>query len=404
MEARSCPLLPRRSIKLIAAAIVLACLGLLAAHADDQGPPPEKLSFSGELDAGFMYDCLDVADKDRPTELKLGSTLTDGNVGFNARLLAFAPTVDTALTPSGTPLSLDYAYGTYLLYWTAFDQFMTAKVSVGDFANMTDYVLSYNSNGFNLWLQGNPIGGYIEGLTGGEIAISPMKTLTIAAFMPWDSSGDAKAMNDTIGKSDLNVSFSIPKALRINAGYGNSYNGDISGSLIQPKSGVNLAYLNVTLISVKNLTLGAEYGNYTNVSSDSSVENYVSGTANYTIPYEESGDSLNFSDDFFCFIPQSGTSVVQEYFSVNYTFSQLFSAADLVLDMDVNYANNYPQMDSTNANLLVASDRNITFNPWVKLILGVKGHILALGYAYNDDLDTAKTGFSEILLNATIYY
>ena len=44
---------------------------------------------------------------------------------------------------------------------------------MGDFADLTDYVLAYNSNGFASLTQGNPIGGYMEGLTGAELAFSP---------------------------------------------------------------------------------------------------------------------------------------------------------------------------------------------------------------------------------------
>ena len=197
---------------------------------------------------------------------------------------------------------------------------------------------------------------------------------------------------------------SCPKLNKINAGYGDSYNGDISGTLVQPNSGTNLAYLNVSLLNMTNLAIGAEYGNYTNVVSRSPVENYVSGTISYTVPFEESGNSLNFADDLFYFIPVSGTSVIQEYFTTAYTFSQVFSGADVILDVDVNYANNYPAVDSTNVNSLVASHKNLTLNPWVKMSFGVKGHILTLGYAYNYDLDASKTGYSKVILNATIYY
>jgi hypothetical protein len=50
---------------------------------------------------------------------------------------------------------------------------MTAKVSAGDFADLTDYTLAYNSNGFSSLIQGNSIGGYIEGLTGAENGPDP---------------------------------------------------------------------------------------------------------------------------------------------------------------------------------------------------------------------------------------
>jgi hypothetical protein len=395
---------------MFALAILVFCFSLNAAYADDQPPAPQKIAFSGEMDLGVTYESVSGLATDRPTELKFGSTLTDGNVGFNARFLFYPFTVLTSVTTFPSPISVDYAYGTYLLYWTLFDHFMTAKISVGDFANFTDYVLNYNSNGFTLLLQGNPIGGYIEGLVGGELAFSPIKNLTLAAFIPWDRTGGGTPFNDTIGNFDVNVSYNYPKLIKIDAGYGNSYNGDISGALVQPNSGINLAYLNISLLSVENLTIGAEYGNYTNVVSASPVENYITGTIAYSFPDEESGNSLNFSDDIFLFIPTSGTDVIQEYFSTNYTFSQVFSGADVILDMDVNYANNYPTgsatlaPDSTNANSLVASHRNLTFNPWVKLSFGVKAHILALGYAYNYDLDASKTGYSKVILNATIYY
>ena len=395
----------------LALAIVVFCFFLSAAYADDQPPAPQKITFSGELDLGATYESVSGTATDRPTELKFGATLTDGNVGFNARLLFYPATVSSSVAANSLPISIDYAYGTYLLYWTLFDHFMTAKISVGDFANTTDYVLNYNSNGFALLLQGNPIGGYMEGLAGGELAFSPIKNLTLAAFIPWDRTGGGTPFNDTIGGFDVNVSYNYPKLLKINAGYGNSYNGDISGALIQPNSGINLAYINVSLLSVENLTIGAEYGNYTNVNSLAPVENYISATVSYSFPNEETGNSLNFADDLFYFIPASGTSVIQEYFSTNYTFSQVFSGADVILDMDVNYANNYPtgsntvgMPDSTNANSLVASHRNLTLNPWIKLSFGGKAHILALGYAYNYDLDASKSGYSKVILNATIYY
>jgi hypothetical protein len=388
----------------VALAIVVFCFFLTAAYADDQPPAPQKITFTGELDLGVTYESVSGTATDRPTELKFGSTLTDGNVGFNARFLFYPPTVSSSVATFSLPISVDYAYGTYLLYWTAFDHFMTAKISVGDFTNFTDYILPYNSNGFTLLLQGNSIGGYMEGLVGGALAFSPIKNLTLAAFIPWDRTGGGTPFNDTIGNFDVNVSYTYPKLIKINAGYGNSYNGDISGVLIQPNSGTNLAYINISLLRVENLTLGAEYGNYTNVTSASAVENYLTGTVSYTFPNEQTGNSLTFSDDLFYFIPASGTNVIQEYFSTNYTFSQVFSGADVILDMDVNYANNYPGVDSTNANSLVASHKNLTLNPWVKLSFGVKAHILALGYAYNYDLDASKTGYSKVILNATIYY
>jgi len=387
----------------LALALIIFLSVLTAAHAD-QPPAPQKITFTGELDLGVTYESVSGTATDRPTELKFGSTLTDGNIGFNTRFLFYPPTVSPSVAAFSLPVSVDYAYGTYLLYWTAFDHFMTAKVSVGDFANFTDYVLGYNSNGFGLLIQGNAIGGYMEGLVGGELAFSPIKNLTLAAFIPWDRTGGGTPLNDTIGNFDVNVSYTYPKLIKVDAGYGNSYNGDISGVLIQPSSGTNLAYINISLLSVENLTIGAEYGNYTNVISASAVENYVTGTVSYTFPNEDTGNSLTFADDLFYFIPASGTGVIQEYFSTNYTFSQVFSGADVILDMDVNYANNYPGVDSTNANSLVASHKNVTLNPWVKLSFGVKAHILALGYAYNYDLDASKTGYSKVILNATIYY
>jgi len=400
-----------RGLCTLALAIVALCFFLNAAYADDQPPAPQKIVFTGELDLGVTYDGVSGTATDRPTELKFGSTLTDGNVGFNARFLFYPPLVSPSAATNSLPISVDYAYGTYLLYWTLFDHFMTAKISVGDFANFTDYVLNYNSNGFTLLLQGNSIGGYMEGLVGGALAFSPIKNLTLAAFIPWDRTGGGTPFSDTIGNFDVNVAYNYPKLIKIDAGYGNSYNGDISGVLIQPNSGTNLAYINVSLLSVENLTIGAEYGNYTNVTIASLVENYITGTVAYSFPNEQTGNSLNFADDLFYFIPASGTGVIQEYFSTNYTFSQVFSGADLILDMDVNYANNYPTgsdtvstPDGTNANSLVASHKNLTLNPWVKLSFGVKAHILALGYAYNYDLDVSKTGYSKVILNATIYY
>ena len=397
----SLPHIPARRGPLLAAFLFLSVLSI--AHADDQ-PPAQKISFSGEMDLGITYESVSATATDRPTELKFGSTLKDGNVGFNARFLVYPPSVSPSVATFSVPVSLDYAYGTYLLYWTLFDHFMTAKISVGDFADLTDYVLSYNSNGFALLVQGNPIGGYMEGLVGGELAFSPIKNLTIAGFVPWDATGSGTHFGNTIGNFDINVSYTYPKLVKINAGYGNSYNGDISGTLVQPSAGTNLAYVNVSLLSLTNLTIGAEYGNYANVVSRSVVENYVTATVSYTIPFEESGDSLNFADDLFSFIAASGTDVIQEYLSVFYTFSQLFSGADLSLDMDADYANNYPGVNSTNANSLVASHRNVTLNPWVKMSFGVKGHVLALGYAYNYDLDASKTGYSKVILSATIYY
>ncbi len=46
----------------------------------------------------------------------------------------------------------------------------------------------------------------------------------------------------------------------------------------------------------------------------------------------------------------------------------------------------------------------MTLNPWIKLSLGAKSHILALGYAYNYDLDASKTAYSKVILNGTIYF
>ena len=106
----------------------------------------------------------------------------------------------------------------------------------------------------------------------------------------------------------------------------------------------------------------------------------------------------------FYFVGASGTNVIQEFFSAYYTFSHAFAGADLVFDLDVNYANNNPLVDSTNATSLIATHRNMTLNPWVKIAYRAKRHFLALGYAYNYDFDTSTTGYSEVILLATIYY
>ena len=135
-------------------------LVIVAAGFADTRPP--KFTMTGELDVGATYDTVAGTTTDKPTELKLSPTLADGNVGFNSRIFFLPP--PTQHFRGAAPISLDYAYGTYLLYWSLFDQFMTAKVSMGDFADLTDYVLAYNSNGFSSLTQGNPIGGYIEGL------------------------------------------------------------------------------------------------------------------------------------------------------------------------------------------------------------------------------------------------
>ncbi len=329
---------------------VLFLLAFLAAgFADDA--PKLKFTMTGELDLGVTYDSVANTTTDKPTELKLSPTLADGNVGFNSRIF-FLPPSDTNTSVAPAPISLDYAYGTYLLYGSLFDHFMTAKISMGDFADLTDYVLSYNSNGFASLIQGNPIGGYMEGLTGAELAFSPIKTLILAVFVPWDNTGSGQPA--TLNRTDANISYTYPKVIKINTGYGNSYNGDISGVLVQP-SGANLYYVNVSLLAVQNLNLGAEYGNYYNVGSSTAVENYATGTVSYTSTDEKTGNSVTFSDDLFYFIPASGTSVIQEYFSTNYTFSQVFSAADVILDMDVNYANNYPGVDSTSPGTLTDS-------------------------------------------------
>ena len=125
--------------------------------------------------------------------------------------------------------------------------------------------------------------------------------------------------------------------------------------MIQPVSGTNLFYINVSLLAVENLNLGAEYGNYYDVTHSAAVENYFTATVSYSFPDEKTGNSLAFSDDLFYFVPASGTSVIQEYFSTVYTFSQVFSAADVILDLDVDYANNYPGTDSTSPGTLTAS-------------------------------------------------
>ncbi len=371
---------------------------LTAGFADDAAKP--KFTMTGELDLGVTYDSVAGTTTDKPTELKLSPTLADGNVGFNSRIFFLPPTfVPSAVAP--VAVSLDYAYGTYLLYGSLFDHFMTAKISMGDFADLTDYVLSYNSNGFTNFIQGNPIGGYMEGLTGAELSFSPIKTLILAVFVPWDNTGAGQPA--TLNKTDVNISYTYPKVIKINTGYGNSYNGDISGALVQP-SGANLYYANVSLLAVTNLSLGAEYGNYYNVGTSTAVENYVTGTVSYTSTDEKTGNSVTFSDDLFYFLPVSGTDVIQEYFSTNYTFSQVFSAADVILDMDVDYANNYPGIDSTSPGTLTASHKNLTLNPWIKLSLGAKSHILAVGYAYNYDLDASRTAYSKLILDGTIYF
>jgi hypothetical protein len=382
--------------------IVLLALVVLVAAGFADVPPP-KFTITGELDLGATYDSIAGTTTDKPTELKLSPTLADGNVGFNSRIF-FLPPTDNNTSVAPASISLDYAYGTYLLYWSLFDQFMTAKVSMGDFADLTDYTLAYNSNGFSSLTQGNPIGGYIEGLTGAELALTPIDNLRVAVFAPWDNSGSGQSASSTFGKTDVNVSYTLPTVFKLDAGYGNSYNGDISGVLVQPNLGTNLAYLNFSLLAVKNLTLGAEYGNYFNVSNSSAVENYGTATVSYVFPNEKTGDSLTFSDDLFYFVPASRTSVIQEYFTTFYTFSQAFSGADLILDLDLNYANNYPGTDSTSPGTLTASDRNVTINPWIKLSLGTKSHILALGYANNYDLDASKTAYNKFILNGTIYF
>ncbi len=114
---------------------------LTAGFADDAAKP--KFTMTGELDLGVTYDSVADTTTDKPTELKLSPTLADGNVGFNSRIFFLPPTfVPSAVAP--VAVSLDYAYGTYLLYGSLFDHFMTAKISMGDFADLTDYVLSYN--------------------------------------------------------------------------------------------------------------------------------------------------------------------------------------------------------------------------------------------------------------------
>ncbi len=364
--------------------------------------PGPKITFDGELDLGVTFDGGDGTSIDRPTELKFAPTLVDGNVGFYTRFLMYPPTLSPTI--QATALSTDYAYGTYQLYGSLFDHFMTATIALGDFADLSDYVLSYNSNYFTNVLQGNPIGGYIEGLEGGEVAFSPFKALTIAVFVPWDNTGAGEPVDNTIGNTDGIVSYNLPNKIKIDIGYGNSFNGDISGTLVQVHSGTNLLFVNATLMTIPNLTVGAEYGNYTDVNTSSSVENYVTGTANYTLTNEESGNSFTLADDVFYFMPASGTSVVQEDFSTYYTFSQAFSAADFIIDMDVDYANNYPGVDSTNANSLVATDRNVTFSPWLKLSFGTKNDIFAVGYAYNYDIDAARTGYNRLIVSGTIYY
>ena len=387
--------------------VVLASVCLAAAVAD---PAPSPFAITGELDLGPTWDLADHSTSDKPTELKLSPTLQDGNVGFQSRLFFFPATTDTGNTPFNAQVSVDYAYGTYQLYGSLFEHFMTAKISLGDFADLTDYALSYNSNGFSSLIQGNPIGGYIEGITGGEFALSPLKTLTLAVFVPWDSTGSGSATGNTFNRTDVNVSYNLPKVVKIDAGYGNSYNGDVSGTLIQPDSGVNLFYANASLLNVENLTIGGEFGNYYDVAHSSQVENYLTGTVSYSFPDEKTGDSLTFSDDVFFFLPASGNAVVQEYFSTAYAFSQAFSAADLILDLDVNYASNYPSASDTNPTAfsdpvsLPSEDRNVTISPWVKLNFGEKNHILAVGYAYNYDLSVSKTGYNKLILNGTIYF
>ena len=91
-----------------------------AGFADDAAKP--KFTMTGELDLGVTYDSVAGTTTDKPTELKLSPTLSDGNVGFNSRIFFSA----AVLHPSSAapPLSaLDYAYGTYLLYWFAFRPF-----------------------------------------------------------------------------------------------------------------------------------------------------------------------------------------------------------------------------------------------------------------------------------------
>jgi hypothetical protein len=385
---------------------LLFLVSVAAASFADDVPKP-KFTMTGELDLGATDDTVANTTTDYPTELKLSPTLTDGNVGFQSRVLLYPPTVNPSTTQypqDNSLIDLDYAYGTYLLYGSLFDHFMTAKISMGDFADMTDYALAYNSNGFSSLTRGNAIGGYIEGITGAEVAFSPLKTLTVAVFVPWDSTGAGTAPDSTFGRTDVNVSYSYPKIVKIDAGYGNSYNGDVSGNLVQPAAGTNLFYANASLLSVENLVLGAEFGNYYSVANSASVENYLTGTVSYSFPDEKTGDSLSLSDDVFYYIPTSGPSVVQEYFSSAYTFSQAFSAADLILDLDANYANNYPNKDSSSSGTLAATDKNVTINPWIKLSFGTKNHILALGYAYNYDLDASKAGYQKLLLNGTIYF
>src|SRR5271157_3903608 len=175
---------------------------LTAGFADDA--PKLKFTMTGELDLGVTYDSVANTTTDKPTELKLSPTLADGNVGFNSRIF-FLPPSDTNTSVAPAPISLDYAYGTYLLYGSLFDHFMTAKISMGDFADLTDYVLSYNSNGFASLIQGNPIGGYMEGLTGAELAFSPIKTLILAVFVPWDDTGSGQPA--TLNRTDANISY-----------------------------------------------------------------------------------------------------------------------------------------------------------------------------------------------------
>ncbi len=388
----------KRFLPVVFLLVVFLVAFLTAGFADDAAKP--KFTMTGELDLGVTYDSVAGTTTDKPTELKISPTLADGNVGFNSRIFFLPPTFVTPSPVAPAAVSLDYAYGTYLLYGSLFEHFMTVKISMGDFADLTDYVLSYNSNGFASFIQGNPIGGYMEGLTGAELSFSPIKTLILAVFVPWDNTGSGQPA--TLNKTDVNVSYTYPKVIKISTGYGNSYNGDISGALVQP-SGANLYYANISLLAVQNLNLGAEYGNYYNVGSSTAVENYVTATVSYTSTDEKTGNSLAFSDDLFYFLPASGTNVIQEYFSTNYTFSQVFSAADVILDMDVNYANNYPGIDSTSPGTLTATHKNLTFSPWIRLSLGAKSHILALGYAYNYDLDASRTAYSKLILDGTIY-
>jgi hypothetical protein len=382
---------------------------LSAGFADDA--TKLKFTITGELDVGATYDTVAGTTTDWPTWLKLCPTLVDGNVGINSRLFFLPPTdTDTAIVPTvwigstrvPVPISVDYAYGWYLLYGSLFDHFMTAKISIGDFADLKDYVLTYNSNFFTNYVQGNPIGGYIEGLTGAELALNPITNLTLAVFVPWDDTGSGQPR--TFAHTDVNISYTYPKVIKINSGYGNSYNGDVSGVLIQPTSGTNLYYVNVSLLAVKNLSLGSEYGNYFNVSTSSPLENYFSGTVSYSIPDEKTGNSLTFSDDIFYFVAATGTNVIQEYFTTVYTFSQVFSGADVLFDLDVDYANNYPGIDSTSPGNLVATHENVTISPWIKLSLGTKSHILALGYAYNYDLNASRTAYNKFILSGTIYF